>query len=90
MPYIKEEFRKLIKPSLERAAENINTCGDLNYAFTILAHKYLEKNGLRYQTINDVLGSLDGASKEFYRRIAESYEDQKIKENGDVTPSIKI
>jgi hypothetical protein len=37
-----------------------------------------------YQSINDVLGALEGAKLEFYRRIAAPYEDTKIQENGDV------
>jgi hypothetical protein len=40
--------------------------------------------GLSYQTINDIVGALEGAKLEFYRRVAVPYEDKKIIENGDV------
>lgn len=58
--------------------------GELNRAITKIIIKYLHDQKLRYQTINDVVGALDCAKQEFYRRIAVPYEDKKAKENGDV------
>ena len=58
--------------------------GELNYGITLLCINYLEKNGKKYATMNDILGALEGAKLEFYRRVASPYEDIKIKENGDV------
>jgi hypothetical protein len=46
--------------------------------------QYVSDHDLSYRTINDVLGALEGAKLEFYRRVAAPYEDQKIQENGDV------
>jgi hypothetical protein len=60
------------------------TPGMLNYLFTVQAIRYVEDRGLSYQTINDVLGALEGAKLEFYRRVVAPYEDKKIKEKGDV------
>lgn len=60
--------------------------GELNYLVTKLCVEYIEQNGLDYQAINDVLGALDGASKEFYRRVAVPYEEVKCAGNGDVYP----
>lgn len=62
----------------------IHTPGELNYVVTLSIKNYMENKGLSYQTINDIIGALDGASKEFYRRVAAPYEDKKIEENGDV------
>lgn len=76
MPYIKPEDRT--------DALFATTPGELNYAFTILAKNYIQLNGLSYQTINDIVGALEGAKMEFYRRVAVPYEEGKIKENGDV------
>lgn len=76
MPYIDKERRNIIGFSPE-------TAGDLNYLFTVLCRDYLLRNGLRYQTINDIIGALEGAKQEFYRRVAVPYENRKIKENGD-------
>jgi hypothetical protein len=59
------------------------TPGQLNYAITMLCKHYwdYEKD---YRGINDVLGALEGAKLEFYRRVAVPYEQRKRKENGDV------
>jgi len=58
--------------------------GELNYAITTLIKNYQEYKGLRYQTINDIVGALEGAKCEYYRRVAIPYENEKIKSNGDV------
>lgn len=39
---------------------------------------------MSYQAINDIIGALESAKMEIYRRIAAAYEDQKILENSDV------
>lgn len=79
MPYIKqnrrEELTELPSPK---------TPGELNYILTIVCRNYLDAKLLSYQTINDIVGALEGAKLEFYRRVAAPYEDTKIKENGDV------
>jgi hypothetical protein len=62
----------------------MDSSGELNYAFTELAKLYMNQHGLSYQTINDIVGALEGAKAEFYRRVAVPYEDKKIEENGDV------
>ena len=79
MPYIQPESRDSLIQSREAQSP-----GELNFLFTKDVVGYVERKGLSYQTINDVLGALDGARAEFYRRVAAPYEDQKIKENGDV------
>lgn len=83
MPYINQNKRNRLDP-LGTETERATTTGELNYQFTRLAVAYVEGNGLGYDTINDVLGAFDGASKEFYRRVATPYEDAKMAQNGDV------
>jgi hypothetical protein len=80
MPYISQEERRRL--ALQEAQPD--DAGSLNYMFTSIITQYLKYNGLRYQTINDIVGALEGAKLEFYRRIAVPYEDTKIKANGDV------
>lgn len=59
------------------------TAGELNYAVTTLIRDYVGQP-LSYQRINDVLGALEGAKLEFYRRVVVPYENAKMAENGDV------
>ncbi len=86
MPYIKKEDRRRLYEN--EASENEfvypETAGELNYCFTMLAIRYLKQKGENYQHINDIVGALEGAKLELYRRVASPYEDQKIEENGDV------
>lgn len=79
MPYVKVHERDI-------AETNPKTSGQLNFAITKLLIGYMDREGLSYQTINDCLGALEGAKLEFYRRVAEPYENKKIVENGDVYP----
>lgn len=79
MPYIKQEDRLRLQTFFDDAS----TPGELNYLFTWLITAYLHE-GTSYQRINDIVGALEGAKLEFYRRVVAPYEDKKIVENGDV------
>jgi len=79
MPYIKQEQRK----NIDMHSEPVNA-GELNYSITASLIEYINRKGLNYQTINDIVGALEGAKLEFYRRVVAPYENVKIKENGDV------
>lgn len=81
MPYIPEWNRDALRPDPVRTAA---TPGELNFQFTELARRYVEEHGRSYGIINDVMGALEGAKLEFYRRVAAPYEQQKMLENGDV------
>lgn len=85
MPYIKSSKRF----QLDEEGTLPWSAGDLNYVITNEINKYLSNKGLCYDHINEVIGVLECAKLELYRRIAAPYEDQKIVENGDVY-SIKI
>ena len=80
MPYITKE-RRMELPDNNSPAFN---AGELNYILTRQCINYFKNNGGRYQQINDVIGALEGAKLEFYRRLVAPYEDKKIEENGDV------
>jgi hypothetical protein len=84
MPYIKDSERDLYLLEQSASYNTPGTPGQLNFQLTCLLKNYIEYNGLNYQDINDVIGALEGAKMEFYRRVAVPYEDSKIKENGDV------
>lgn len=85
MPYIKQELRdRLIPKDFTPVPE---TSGELNFVITEMCDSYLAGKGKNYSNINEVIGALECAKLEFYRRIAAPYEDLKIKENGDVYTS---
>ena len=79
MPYITEERRD----QLDRLAYDPYRPGDLNYAITRLVVRYLG-GSYSYEKYNDVIGVLECAKLELYRRMVAPYEDRKMKENGDV------
>jgi hypothetical protein len=79
VPYITQHRRQALAKS--PVPESV---GELNYCFTAFIRRYIKRKQLSYQTINDVLGALEGAKLEFVRRIANDYEDSKIQSNGDV------
>lgn len=91
MPYIKEKARRKFLnydegyvSNLDAIGDHITNTGELNYVLTYLVQKYYYDHGMNYKAINDVLGAMEGAKLEFYRRIAAPYEDKKIVLNGDV------
>lgn len=77
MPYIPKNSRL-------SALSTPSTAGELNFVITTIVNEYMQRKGLKYDTINDILGALEGSKLEFYRRIAVPYENVKLAENGDV------
>jgi hypothetical protein len=80
MPYIKPQDRAAILLN----ETNIEDAGELNFFITTLINYYIDKNTKCYTTLNEVIGVLECAKLELYRRIVSPYEDIKIQENGDV------
>lgn len=88
MPYIDETDRlHLRRESKRRVIDSIGQLpagpGELNYMITIIIKQYLGGSP-NYTRINEAIGALECAKLELYRRIAVPYEEEKIKENGDV------
>lgn len=79
MPYIKEEARQEL--AIGRGAAN---AGELNFILTCVVLNYIDERGESYQAYNDAIGALEGAKLELYRRHVAPYENEKMKENGDV------
>lgn len=80
MPYIPQERRELI----DEAVGYISNAGEFNYHISSLINRYIDHNGKSYALINEIIGVLECAKLELYRRVAAPYEDIKISENGDV------
>lgn len=79
MPYINKHDRTSIQEGFREPL----TAGELNFLITTIIKDYYDDNPC-YQQINDIVGALEGAKLEFYRRVAAPYEEIKIIENGDV------
>ena len=80
MPYIERPARERLE-----AGGRPESAGELNYAITRIVDQYLvDKGGVRYAHLNEVVGALECAKLEVYRRLAAPYEDEKIREAGDV------
>jgi cystathionine beta-lyase family protein involved in aluminum resistance len=84
MPYISKSDRSDINQKIVYAGRSIHNTGELNYLVTRIIDEYIHAKGKSYTSINEVIGVLECAKLELYRRIAAPYEDLKIKENGDV------
>lgn len=83
MPYIDPERRL-------PAAVAPTSAGELNLAVTALVDDYLMAHGpLRYELLNEVVGVLESAKLELYRRVVAPYEDRKMAQNGDVYECLK-
>jgi hypothetical protein len=85
MPYIKITDRERLATLVQTLeSTEIRSPGELNYLITMITHRYLNQKPESYQMYNDAIGALEGAKLELYRRHVSTYEDEKIKENGDV------
>ena len=85
MPYIQELERSIFKEGLALIKDaGIAHVGELNYLITSLCKQYDTESGRCYKTLNEIIGVLECAKQEFYRKTISPYEDRKEKENGDV------
>ena len=84
MPYLREKQRR---EQLDSGGGADNGA-ELHYQFCRMADAYLHRFGLTYANINEVIGAIECAKLEIYRRVAAPYEDQKAVANGDVFHAI--
>ena len=82
MTYIKKSQRY----DLDKTISNISKLdvGKLNYLVTRLMLKYISENGESYKHYNDIIGVLECAKMELYRRRISAYENKKMNENLDM------
>ena len=81
MPYVDDAARQHIESGLPP-----RNAGELNYAVTRLCGRYGSAKGRSYATFNEVVGVLECAKQEFYRRVIAGYEEEKLVADGDVYP----
>jgi hypothetical protein len=89
MPYIKryerEKYRVIRELAKERlgSLSNEKLAGELNYIISSIIKDALGETP-RYSEFNLVIGVLESAKLEIYRRMVAPYEEKKKEENGDV------
>lgn len=97
MPYIKEEKREELDPCIDNLIRCLdpekdliidNILGDINYTFSRILGGLMGTPS--YNKIAMITGVLENIKQEFYRRVAEPYEDKKILENGDIKEYKKL
>lgn len=82
MPYIKPGKRLVMDQVVKIMFDaGIEANGDLNYILFRYAKYHIPQN---YNSIKNFLGELNEAAEEIRRRILAPYEEEKMKENGDV------
>ena len=96
MPYINEEERVELdsqidnmilairnnKTNLNNPHDFSNYLGRINYCFSRIIYGVMRD--VSYRNIAMVTGVLENIKQEYYRRVAEPYEDIKIRQNGDI------
>jgi hypothetical protein len=87
MPYINQMAREELDEELAvliyiMKSKGVCGVGECNYVITTLLKDVLDPS--TYTEYNSVIGVLECAKLEFYRRAVSVYEDKKIQENGDV------
>lgn len=89
MPYIDISERDQLDPHINSLISKISDCdnfqdnlGKINYCVSRIISGVMGARS--YSKIAMATGVLENIKQEFYRRIAESYEDMKIIQNGDI------
>ena len=87
MPYIRQAFRKDYEKFIEEIPVRAMP-GEITFMFYVILKKLSQdpvRGGLEnFASGAQVLGCLEAAKLEFYRREMAPYEDNAIEENGDV------
>ncbi len=93
MPYIPQVDRPAYDDSIRRLADTLaqqpqnQRKGHANYVVTQIlrfAWGLDEESGESYSSYADIIGALECAKLEMYRRWAAAYEDKAIAKNGDL------
>ncbi len=93
MPYIPQDDRKQYDAAIAAIAAGLSQKspdrrkGHANYVITQILRKAWgvdEASGESYSSYADVVGTLESAKLEIYRRWVAPYEDKAIAKNGDL------
>lgn len=85
MPYIKPDTRLQFENVLNLLDDHCDKLfpGDLNFFISSIIWKAFDQD-TSYTKANELIGVLECVKQEFYRRKVVPYEEEKMKENGDI------
>tara|TARA_B100002003_G_scaffold180850_1_gene168868 strand:+ start:101 stop:364 length:264 start_codon:yes stop_codon:yes gene_type:complete len=87
MPYIDKRKRIKYEKGLTEILSELNKVpkenvdGELNYVISMILRGLYKPS---YYNYNKAIGVLESVKLEYYRREVASYENKKLKENGDI------
>lgn len=81
MPYIKKNQRLELDVIIEDMGKCLSLSGDLNYLLFAYCLRHVAPS---YNAYKNFIGELNECVAEIRRRILSKYENEKIRENGDV------
>lgn len=84
MPYIIRERRDVFDNALKVLAGEVNSEGELNYCIYKLSMLFIERIGESYSNLSMCSSAMEHAKLEWYRKMLVPYEEEKIRENGDI------
>ena len=92
MPYLKQEDRvRLVDPLTDlidaiciNEANGVGVAGQVNFIISVLVNSLWQGTKANYAGLNELMGAIECAKLEIYRRLAGPYEEKAAKRNGDV------
>jgi len=87
MPYVDPHTRdRLSDPDLPARSRRALNAGELTYQLQQNLLAFIKGHELKYQTLAECLGALEGAKLDLIERVVKPYEERKRLENSDVWP----
>ena len=83
-PYIKPKHRERFDDLIDQITAEIRNEGEVNYVISTIIADILASSPYSYRNLNSMIGVLECAKLELYRRAVAPYEDLKINDNGDL------
>jgi hypothetical protein len=84
MPYIRPDRRAAFDQALETLAREVQNEGELNYCIYKLSCMLIQRIGESYDNLSLCSSAMEHAKLEWYRKKLVPYEEEKIRQNGDI------
>ena len=74
----------LIDAIFTNEANGVGVAGQVNFIISVLVNSLWQGTKANYAGLNELMGAIECAKLEIYRRLAGPYEEKAAKRNGDV------